>query len=86
MATLERAREAKAALRDELAGLDGVTGVGIARADVSGAPVRGLRARDVVDDWLLRVNVTSDEVDVPETVDGVEVEVRVVGQVSASRA
>ncbi|MFE6234726.1 hypothetical protein [Cellulosimicrobium sp. NPDC057862] len=86
MATLERAREAKAALRDELAGLDGVTGVGIARADASGAPVRGPRAQDVVDDWLLRVNVTSDEVDVPETVDGVEVEVRVVGQVSASRS
>ena len=48
--------------------------------------MRGPREQDVVDDWLLRVNVTSDDVDVPDTVDGVEVEVRVVGQVSASRA
>jgi hypothetical protein len=86
VATLERAREAKAALRDELAGLDGVTGVGIARADASGAPVRGPQTQDVADDWMLRVNVTSDEVDVPDAVDGVEVEVRVVGQVSASRS
>ncbi len=84
MATLERAREAKAALRDELAGLDGVTGVGIARADLTGAPVRG--AGTSGDDWLLRVNVTSDDVAVPETVDGVDVEVRVVGDVTASRA
>lgn len=82
MATLERAREAKALLRDELAGLDGVTGVGIARADATGAPVRGARPQDVADDWLLRVNVTSDAVDVPENVDGVDVEVRVVGDVS----
>lgn len=86
MATLERAREAKAMLRDELAGLDGVTGVGIARADVNGAPVRGTRAQDVADDWLLRVNVTSDDVEVPEHVDGVDVEVRVIGSVTASRA
>ncbi|NMF29495.1 hypothetical protein J5A69_14225 [Cellulosimicrobium cellulans] len=86
VATLERAREAKAALRDELAGLDGVTGVGIARADLTGAPVRGAGTSGVGDDWLLRVNVTSDDVAVPETVDGVDVEVRVVGDVTASRA
>jgi len=85
VATLERAREAKAALRDELAGLDGVTGVGIARAHVAGAPPRGDRPQRAVDDWLLRVNVTSDDVAVPDTVDGVDVEVRVVGDVTASR-
>ncbi|MTG88596.1 hypothetical protein GJV82_06510 [Cellulosimicrobium sp. BIT-GX5] len=85
VATLERAREAKAALRDELAGLDGVTGVGIARAHMAGAPQRGDRPQRTVDDWLLRVNVTSDDVEVPDTVDGVDVEVRVVGDITASR-
>ena len=84
MATLERAREAKAMLRDDLAGLDGVTGVGITRADLTGAPERDGRPQDVADDWLVRVNVTSDDVEVPENVDGVDVEVRVVGAVTAS--
>nr|WP_157837891.1 hypothetical protein [Cellulosimicrobium sp. MM] len=48
--------------------------------------MRGARTSGVGDDWLLRVNVTSDDVAVPETVDGVDVEVRVVGDVTASRA
>lgn len=83
MATLERAREAKAVLRDELAGLDGVTGVGLTRAEMTRAHARGGRRQDAADDWLLRVNVTSDDVEIPEHVDGVDVEVRVVGDVSA---
>jgi hypothetical protein len=85
VATLERAREAKAMLRDDLAGLDGVTGVGITRAELTGAPVPDGRPQAVADDWLVRVNVTSDDVEIPENVDGVDVEVRVVGAVTASR-
>ena len=72
MATLERAREAKALLRDELAGLDGVAGVGLSRA--SGP----------TEDWVLRVNVASEDVDVPPSVEGVAVEVRVVGTITPS--
>ncbi|MBD5785832.1 hypothetical protein IF650_06520 [Cellulosimicrobium terreum] len=76
MASLDRAREAKALLREEIGGTQGVNGVGLTRAG---------RA-DAVDDWVLRVNVASADVSVPARVDGVEVEVRVVGPVVAARS
>lgn len=87
MATLERAREAKTVLRDEIAGRDGVTGIGLSRARpertaAEGTPAPGPTAEH--EDWVLRVNVASADVAVPASVDGVDVEVRVVGAVTAS--
>jgi hypothetical protein len=86
VATLRRAREAKTVLRHEISGRDGVTGIGLTRAhpvrhDDRDAPDR---PGDQAEDWVLRVNVESADVPVPATVDGVHVEVRVVGAVTAS--
>ncbi|MBD8080321.1 hypothetical protein [Cellulosimicrobium arenosum] len=78
MATIGRAREAKALLRDELAGSDGVTGVGLSRARRGASEGADVDA----DDWVLRVNVETSEVHVPGSVAGVDVEVRVVGAIS----
>ena len=72
MATIEKARAAKPALRAALADVDGVNGVGLAqRGDDS--------------DWVLRVNVVSLSArkDVPPAIDGVPVDVQVVGEVHA---
>ena len=72
MATIERARSAKPALRAALADVDGVTGVGLAQ-----------RGDDT--DWVLQVNVAFERArkDVPPAVDGVPVRVRVVGAIHA---
>ena len=84
MATLERARDAKTMLRDEIAGTDGVTGVGLTRTAARPARQPADGGQQVGDDWVVRVNVTSDDVVVPDSVDGVDVEVRVVGAVTPS--
>lgn len=70
MNDLAHARAAKDHLREQLAGCDGVVGLGIAEAG-SG--------------YCLKVNVVRDEVVelVPETVDGVEVRTVVVGPISS---
>ncbi|GAB2462856.1 hypothetical protein [Xylanimonas ulmi] len=72
MATIDAARAAKQTLRDAVARLDGVTGVGLAQR---GGP----------SDWVLQVNVETVRArkDVPPAVDGVPVVVRVVGAVRA---
>ncbi|WP_041582827.1 hypothetical protein [Xylanimonas cellulosilytica] len=72
MATIDAARAAKPALRDALARIQGVAGVGLAQR---GGP----------SDWVLQVNVDSVRArkDVPPDVDGVPVVVRVVGAVRA---
>ncbi|WP_165350399.1 hypothetical protein [Xylanimonas protaetiae] len=72
MATIDAARAAKPALRDTLARVEGITGVGLAQR---GGPA----------DWVLQVNVetVSARKDVPPLVDGVPVVVRVVGAVRA---
>ena len=70
MATIDRARAAKPALREALSDVDGIRGVGLAqRGDDS--------------DWVLQVNVASERArkNVPPDVDGVPVRVRIVGQV-----
>lgn len=71
MADLQQARNAKSHLRTALAGRDGVRGIGL-QPDGDG--------------YLLRVNVEhpSDGAGVPTRVDGVPVDVRVVGAVRAS--
>jgi hypothetical protein len=84
VATLERARDAKTMLRDEIAGTDGVTGVGLTRSAAQPARQHADAVRQGGDDWVLRVNVTSRDVVVPQSVDGVDVEVRVVGAVTPS--
>ena len=86
MATLDRAREAKTVLRHEIAGRTGVTGIGLARARLARPAGREAAEpdRSAQEDWVLRVNVASADVAVPATVDGVDVEVRVVGAVTAS--
>ncbi len=95
MATLENAREAKAVLRHEIGGRDGVTGIGITRARppqentgggavptaATGAAATGDRSAEA-EDWVLRVNVASADVVGPASVDGVDVEVRVVGTIT----
>ncbi|MCB7134995.1 hypothetical protein [Cellulosimicrobium marinum] len=81
MATLERARAAKTTLRAEIADTDGVTGVGLTRHGPTARP-HDTADRTPAEDWMLRVNVTSQDVDVPASVDGVDVEVRVVGAVT----
>ncbi|WP_069386030.1 hypothetical protein [Cellulosimicrobium cellulans] len=83
MATLDRAREAKTVLRREIAGRTGVTGIGLARTRPAGRATPGPDT-SAQEDWVLRVNVASADVPVPATVDGVDVEVRVVGVVTAS--
>ena len=98
MASLERAREAKDALKRALAGRDGVTGIGLTRgpADGGGAGAEGLaaqaesaapsRAEPQADDtWCLQVNVVDVSVrsQVPQEIDGVAVLVRVTGHVGA---
>ncbi|WP_425955785.1 hypothetical protein [Xylanimonas sp. McL0601] len=72
MATIEAARAAKPALRDTLARVDGVVGLGLAQRGGPG-------------DWVLQVNVDSVRArkDVPPAVEGVPVVVRVVGAVRA---
>lgn len=87
MATLERAREAKSVLRHEISGRDGVTGIGLTRAHPARRRDRDVPAPELpaeAEDWVLRVNVASADVPVPASVDGVDVEVRVVGAVVAS--
>jgi hypothetical protein len=70
MADLTEARAAKARLRSELAGRDGVRGVGITRA---------------ANGYQVRVNLQqeSDRAQVPPQVDGVPVDVRVSGRIQA---
>lgn len=70
MNDLARVRAAKEHLRDQLAGCDGVVGLGIAEAE-SG--------------YCLKVNVVRDEVveQVPDSVDGVEVRTFVIGPISS---
>lgn len=70
MADLSKARAAKARLRTDLADRDGVCGVGIARAS---------------DGYHVQVNLRreSDRRDVPGHVDGVPVDVRVSGGITA---
>lgn len=70
MADLSRARTAKARLRSDLAGRDGVCGVGISRG---------------ADGYHLRVDLQdeSGREDVPGHVDGVPVDVRVSGRIQA---
>ena len=71
MADLQQAREAKQHLRAQLREVDGVTGIGLARAG---------------DDYRLQVNVVEPAVGsaVPTSVDGVSVRVRLTGPVTAS--
>ncbi len=70
MADLHEARAAKARLRSDLAGRDGVCGVGITRGS-GGYPVRVNLRRE------------SDRASVPRQVDGVPVDVRVSGAIRA---
>ncbi|MET0788822.1 MAG: hypothetical protein ABWY33_06220 [Cellulomonas sp.] len=70
MADLEQARAAKERLRTTLKGRSDVRGIGIARSG---------------DGYQLRVNVSSGPAsDLPDDVDGVDVDVRVVGAIRAS--
>jgi hypothetical protein len=71
MADLDTARAAKARLRSDLAGRDGVCGVGIARGSDGG--------------YHLQVNLEreSDRTGVPGQVEGVLVDVRVSGPIRA---
>lgn len=68
MADRDRARDARTTLREELRGHDGVRGIGLVERDGT---------------WCVRVNVRDEAAGagVPGAVDGVTVEVRVVGQV-----
>ena len=70
MADLSRARAAKTRLRSDLAGRDGVCGVGLARSS---------------DGYHVQVDLRreSDREDVPGQVDGVPVDVRVSGRIQA---
>jgi len=70
MADLQQVRAAKARLRAQLAGRDGVGGIGITRAG---------------DGYCLQVNVTrpADGEGLPVKVDGVDVRVRVTGPIRA---
>ncbi|PFG35004.1 hypothetical protein [Sanguibacter antarcticus] len=70
MADLDKARHAKLRLRSELADRDGIRGVGISRGD---------------DGYRVQVNVlsASDNRDLPATVEGVPVLVRVCGRIHA---
>lgn len=70
MAELGKARAAKARLRSDLAGRDGVCGVGLSRG---------------ADGYHLQVNLErgTGREDVPRQVDGVPVDVRVSGPVQA---
>jgi len=72
MADLEHARAAKERLRTTLEGRSDVRGIGIARAGDG-------------DDYRLQVNLsTSAGPDLPGDVDGVDVQVRVIGAIRAS--
>lgn len=88
MASIEQAREAKAALKQALAGQDGVTGIGL-RHEGAGAAGRtgdaGPQA-EAADTWCLQVNVVDAAAtgDVPQEVDGVAVVVRVTGRIDRS--
>ena len=70
MADLDRARAAKARLRSDLAGRDGVRGVGISRS---------------ADGYHVRVNLQreADRAEVPGQVEGVPVDVRISGSIRA---
>jgi hypothetical protein len=70
MADLDEARAAKARLRSDLAGRDGVYGVGISRS---------------ADGYQVQVNLRreADRKSVPHDVDGVPVHVRVSGTIQA---
>ncbi|GAA1719836.1 hypothetical protein GCM10009809_14510 [Isoptericola hypogeus] len=72
MVTIDEARAAKPTLRRALESVEGVCGVGLAQ-------------RGDETDWVLRVNVASLRArkDVPPVVDGVPVQVQVVGAVTA---
>jgi hypothetical protein len=65
-ATLGQARAAKAALAERLAGHPAVNGVGVAREG---------------DAHVVRVNLREPADDLPSEVDGVAVQVRVVGRI-----
>ncbi|MFF3065481.1 hypothetical protein ACFVQ3_13050 [Oerskovia sp. NPDC057915] len=88
MASIEQAREAKTALKRALAGQDGVTGIGLARASADEAARGGTGAAQTEapdDTWCVQVNVVDSAAsgDVPREVDGVAVVVRVTGHVGA---
>jgi len=70
MADLDQARAAKARLRSQLAGRDGIRGVGISRGS---------------DGYEVQVNLLQEAAGehVPPQVDGVPVHVRVSGQIQA---
>ena len=68
--TMRTARRAQRSLRAQLAGRSGVCGIGLARKD---------------DGYSLRVNVVDASVDVPTEVDGLPVDVRVTGPLTALR-
>ncbi|WP_345217855.1 hypothetical protein [Georgenia halophila] len=95
MASLEQARAAKRALRESLAGADGVTGVGLAptahaadatKASTENSPDDRGSATDDEDDWCVLVNVATAEASghVPSDVGGVPVRVRVSGTITAN--
>ncbi|GAA3222952.1 hypothetical protein ACFP63_06365 [Oerskovia jenensis] len=95
MASIDQARDAKAALKRALAGHEGVTGIGLTRgpADAAGdaagartgAPQDAEAPAPLDDTWCLQVNVVDADArrEVPQEVDGVAVVVRVTGHVGA---
>ncbi|MFF2620877.1 hypothetical protein [Oerskovia jenensis] len=94
MASIDQARDAKAALKRALAGHDGVTGIGLTRgpadaAGGAGAPAAASQDAETPgsldDTWCLQVNVVDTDArhEVPHEVDGVAVVVRVTGHVGA---
>ncbi|MBD7951470.1 MULTISPECIES: hypothetical protein [Oerskovia] len=88
MASIEQAREAKAALKQALAGQDGVTGIGLRHegADAAGRSEAAKAQSEATDTWCLQVNVVDAAAsgDVPQEVDGVAVVVRVTGRIERS--
>ncbi|QDW61436.1 hypothetical protein [Oerskovia sp. KBS0722] len=89
MASIEQAREAKAALRQALAGQDGVTGIGLRHEGaeaVGGADGTAAQTEAPADTWCLQVNVVDAAASggVPQEVDGVAVVVRVTGRIDRS--
>lgn len=86
MASIDQARDAKAVLKQALAGHDGVTGIGLARAPVEAAGGAADAQTGPPDDtWCLQVNVVDADAqrDLPQEIEGVAVVVRVTGQVGA---
>lgn len=83
MATLDEARSAKATLREKVAGLDGVIGVGVAPEFTDAVTVEQVAGTG--ESWVLQVNVTDPRLvdKVPEEIADVAVRVHVVGAVRA---